>query len=372
MPHRNLTGFNSLFIGMRITIGQFFKPTVTVQYPHETLKMPARFRGHIELVRDPETGKPKCFVCKLCERACPSDCITVEGVKLEGARRKTVTSYRLDFTKCSLCGSCVEACRDGAIRFSREYNLASTSKEEFVMDLFKRLEAERRAAGDVPGQRRPARRAIEAGPSQRRSRLPQPSPAQPAATQPQKPGTPPWRPNDSVSRLQPHHQCDLRSVPADHGRGRLYRRVQLAMIRSVCGLAICCIGLAGLYYFLHSPFLALMEILIYVGAVCVTIVFAVMLAEPDEPARTEKSGSTVFWGGLAMVVAAAVFCGLDLAGPAWALDRARQTCSTTARWPRSAGRLLTTYSLAFELISLALLVAILGALAIARTGRTRP
>ena len=34
--------------------------------------------------------------------------------------------------------------------------------------------------------------------------------------------------------------------------------------------------------------------------------------------------------------------------------------------------LLTTYSMAFELISLALLVAILGALVIARTGRTKP
>jgi NADH-quinone oxidoreductase subunit I len=136
-------GLKSLFIGMGITLGQFFKPTVTVHYPHETLKIPARFRGHIELVRDPQTGKPKCFVCKLCEKACPSDCITVDGIKPEGARRKTVTSYRLDFTKCSLCGSCVEACRDGAIRFSREYNLAGTSKEEFIMDLFQRLEAEK-------------------------------------------------------------------------------------------------------------------------------------------------------------------------------------------------------------------------------------
>src|SRR6516162_6574898 len=71
------------------------------------------------------------------------------------------------------------------------------------------------------------------------------------------------------------------------------------LIRSVCGLAIACIGLAGLYYFLHSPFLALMEILIYVGAVCVTIVFAIMLAEPEEPARSEKSGSILAWGGLA-------------------------------------------------------------------------
>src|SRR5204862_7689567 len=100
--------------------------------------------------------KPKCFVCKLCEKACPSDCITVDGIKPEGAKRKVVTSYRLDFTKCSLCGSCVEACRDGAIRFSREYNLASTSKEEFIMDLFQRLEAERRAANPSASPRAPA------------------------------------------------------------------------------------------------------------------------------------------------------------------------------------------------------------------------
>jgi len=135
-------GLKSLFIGMRITIGEFFKPTVTVRYPHQTLEIPPRFRGHIELVRDSATGQPKCFVCKLCEKACPSDCITVEGVKPEGARRKTVTSYRLDFTKCSLCGSCVEACRDGAIRFSRDYNLAGLSREEFIMDLFQKLESE--------------------------------------------------------------------------------------------------------------------------------------------------------------------------------------------------------------------------------------
>src|SRR5512136_2485290 len=144
------TGAKSLVIGMRITIGQFFKRTVTVHYPHESIKMPARFRGHIELVRDPQTGIAKCFVCKLCEKACPSDCITVEGVKPEGAKRKTVTQYRLDFTKCSLCGSCVEACRDGAIRFSREYNLAGLSKDEFVMDRFKRLENERPAQPQPP------------------------------------------------------------------------------------------------------------------------------------------------------------------------------------------------------------------------------
>jgi len=143
-------GLKSLFIGLKITLGQFFRPTVTVRYPYQTLKIPPRFRGHIELVRDPATGKPKCYVCKLCEKACPSDCITLDGVKPEGAKRKTVTTYRLDFTKCSLCGSCVEACRDGAIRFSRDYNLASTNKEEFVMDLFQRLESEGFQAEPTP------------------------------------------------------------------------------------------------------------------------------------------------------------------------------------------------------------------------------
>src|SRR5512147_2561455 len=163
-------GFNSLVTGMRITIGQFFKPTVTVHYPHEALKIPPRFRGHIELVRDPTTGKAVCFACKLCERACPSDCITVEGAKLDGAKKKSVTQYVLDFTKCSLCGSCVEACRDGAIRFSREYNLASTNKEDYIMDLFKRLEAEcpesERAAPASAGQTSsPARATTPSSPT---------------------------------------------------------------------------------------------------------------------------------------------------------------------------------------------------------------
>jgi NADH-quinone oxidoreductase subunit I len=104
--------------------------------------MPTRFRGHIELVRDPETGKAVCFACKLCERACPSDCISVEGVKREGEKKKSVTEYHLDFTKCSLCRSCIEACPSGAIRFSKAYNQAGFAKEEFLMDLFARLEAE--------------------------------------------------------------------------------------------------------------------------------------------------------------------------------------------------------------------------------------
>ncbi len=152
--------------------------------------------------------------------------------------------------------------------------------------------------------------------------------------------------------------------------GALIAVISNRLIRSVSGLAICCAGLAGLYYFLHSPFLALMEILIYIGAVCVTIVFAIMLAEPDEPASDEGRASGLLWGGLAVAGALAIFFGL------WRLG-----ASTNWEVPAQSGdgsvaaigiSLLTNYSMAFELISLALLVAIIGALAIARTGRSKP
>jgi NADH-quinone oxidoreductase subunit I len=142
-PRQLIDGFWSLLTGMRITLGQFFKPTVTVQYPHESIKMPTRFRGHIVFVRDPDTGKSLCIACKACEKACPSDCIVVNGIKREGEKRKSVTDFKLDFTKCSLCGSCVEVCPTDALEFSRAYNLASVSKEQFhCIDLVKRLERE--------------------------------------------------------------------------------------------------------------------------------------------------------------------------------------------------------------------------------------
>lgn len=134
------SGTKSLFVGLGITIKEFFKPVVTVQYPRETLTMTPRYRGHIDLVRDPETGASKCIVCGMCQKACPSGCITVEGEKREGVKGKVLTVYRLDFTKCSLCGMCVESCKPGAIDFSKDYNLASPSREAYVFDLLKRLE----------------------------------------------------------------------------------------------------------------------------------------------------------------------------------------------------------------------------------------
>ncbi|PID76342.1 MAG: NADH-quinone oxidoreductase subunit I [Deltaproteobacteria bacterium] len=135
------SGLFSLLTGMGITLAEFFRPKVTEYYPHEKPVMPKRFRGHIELVEDGQGGH-KCIACGMCQRACPSGCIKLTGEKPEGGKKKVLTSYRLDFTKCSLCGSCVEVCHIGAIRFSHEYNLVSTNKEDFHLDLIKRLEGD--------------------------------------------------------------------------------------------------------------------------------------------------------------------------------------------------------------------------------------
>ncbi len=133
-------GAKSLAVGLNITAREFFKPVVTEQYPHFVPRMTKRFRGHIELIPNEKTGAPNCVVCGMCQRACPSGCISLAGEKPEGAKKKVLTRYVLDFTTCSLCGSCVESCKFNAIRFSRDYNLAGTNKDDFVFDLLKRLE----------------------------------------------------------------------------------------------------------------------------------------------------------------------------------------------------------------------------------------
>jgi NADH:ubiquinone oxidoreductase subunit 6 (subunit J) len=153
--------------------------------------------------------------------------------------------------------------------------------------------------------------------------------------------------------------------------GALIAVLSHRIIRSVCGLALCCLGVAGLYYFLRSPFLALMEILIYIGAVCVTIVFAVMLAEPDEPEPKANRSLGLVWTSTLVIISGVLLWGLTRLA-AQAPAPAPVTRANTGSVEAIGLALLTSYGLAFELISLVLLVAILSALAIARPGRDNP
>ncbi len=134
------TGAKSLLVGLGVTLRQMLRPVVTVQYPREKIDITPSFRGHTELVRDPATGAHRCIVCMMCDRDCPSNCITVVGETREGVKGRVLTAYLLDFTRCSLCGICVEVCPTNALKWSREYELAGFSREEYRYDLLKRLE----------------------------------------------------------------------------------------------------------------------------------------------------------------------------------------------------------------------------------------
>lgn len=140
------------------------------------------------------------------------------------------------------------------------------------------------------------------------------------------------------------------------------------LVRSVAGLSLCFIGVAGIYYFLNSPFVAMMEMLIYVGAVCVAIVFAVMLAEPqaeDKPGK--QSGIGPFFG---FIASALVFWGVAAVGnkTTWVASQIKANDGSITEIGKS---LLTSYSMVFELISVVLLLSIIGALVLARTGRNK-
>jgi NADH-quinone oxidoreductase subunit J len=153
--------------------------------------------------------------------------------------------------------------------------------------------------------------------------------------------------------------------------GAIFAVAARRLVRSVCGLALSFLGLAGLYYYLHSPFLALMQILIYVGAICITIMFAMMLTDPQDQPITQ--GRRLLLETACLLVAGMLAVGLlvVIGRAGW---RAVTSPAAAAGTLQELGRaLLFRYGFAFELISLVLLLAILGALVVARAGRrTQP
>ena len=133
------------------------------------------------------------------------------------------------------------------------------------------------------------------------------------------------------------------------------------LFRAALGLALALFGVAALYLFLQAEFLAVTQLLVYVGAILTLIIFGVMLtariADPAQPRWNRQAG-------MALAVSALLGAGL-----CWLM--------LTAQWspPPEAppvplaelGRtILSSYLLPFELLSVLLLGALVGAIVIAR------
>ena len=107
---------------MRIAFRNFFRPPITVQYPHEKVTLPERSRWALAMKRD-ENGDHKCTGCIACERACPDYIIQIELTTAED-RSKHIDHWHYEIGACMMCGLCVEACPYDAIEMSHQYELA--------------------------------------------------------------------------------------------------------------------------------------------------------------------------------------------------------------------------------------------------------
>ena len=119
-----------LIKGLGITLKHFLNPLkiVTVQYPDEKLEISPRYRGLHEQLRD-KNGVEKCVACGLCAKACPSDCIKINGTEDKNGQRKADV-YEIDMLRCIFCGYCEEACPVNAIRLTQGYEFAMTDEME--------------------------------------------------------------------------------------------------------------------------------------------------------------------------------------------------------------------------------------------------
>ena len=124
--------------GLALTLRYFFKPKLTLNYPHEKNPISPRYRGEHALRRYPN-GEERCIACKLCEAICPAQAITIEaGPRRNDGTRRT-TRYDIDMMKCIYCGFCQEACPVDAIVEGPNFEFAAETREELYYDKAKLL-----------------------------------------------------------------------------------------------------------------------------------------------------------------------------------------------------------------------------------------
>lgn len=140
------------------------------------------------------------------------------------------------------------------------------------------------------------------------------------------------------------------------------------LMHAILGLAVCLLGVAGLYFYLGSMFVCLMQLLIYIGAICVVLAFGIMVGyTPTEVSLKYQVVTNRF---LAAAAAAAAFFLLVFAlGRTIFIPAAEKTGDFSVAY--LGENLLYRYCLAFELISVVLLIAIVGSTILGRGGRTR-
>jgi NADH:ubiquinone oxidoreductase subunit 6 (subunit J) len=133
-----------------------------------------------------------------------------------------------------------------------------------------------------------------------------------------------------------------------------------------CGLAmiVCFLALAGIYVVAGAPLVAAAQVIVYIGAISVLILFAIMLTQSKAgPARLVFQTQAAPAAVAAIVLA--VLIGLAVSSTDWGEASRRVRLATTAL----ADVLFSQYVLPFEVVSVLLLAAVVGGVFIAKRER---
>ncbi len=139
-------------------------------------------------------------------------------------------------------------------------------------------------------------------------------------------------------------------------------------MRVALALVACMLSLAGVYAMLDVHVIAVFQVLIYVGAVMVFMVYAIMLLDVREGSRARRFSRLLVPGLIALVLLLAI-----LAHGLWrALPEPSAVVSDTLFAVKDFSvAFLSDYWLHFELVSVLLVAAIVAALAVLEVGRRK-
>lgn len=143
-------------------------------------------------------------------------------------------------------------------------------------------------------------------------------------------------------------------------------------LRAAMGLLLHIVSLGGLYLALHAQLLAVLQLLVYAGAIVVLFVFVIMLIGPSAIIPHDPRGllsRTAGLAAMAVVTGGLVFGASQLELPAAAIRTCgpgQPDCIPFGGVAAMGQELYRDNLLPFELVSITLLVAIVGAVAVAR------
>jgi NADH-quinone oxidoreductase subunit J len=134
------------------------------------------------------------------------------------------------------------------------------------------------------------------------------------------------------------------------------------VVHSAIAMVLCFLGVAGVFVLLNNGLLAIIQILLYVGAISVVILFAIMLTE-QKRGRLSLFFNRQSIFALPLTVATAVVLTVVLVTSKLPPNGSQ---SAYVSIQRIALDLFSWYVFPFELVSLVLLAAMVGAIMLAR------